>query len=175
MRPPADLAQAESVYLLWGELRADDPSRIVALRREVPRDPGPEIWLVVRAERLDWQDGAYRQLLEQAERWRRAGNPLAGVQIDFDAATLRLGTYAAFLRDLRRRPGYAALLAANDDAPRHRHAHRVEELFRFVLEHHHGGICLLQWADCTATIRERDYANKQCKVILIQLMLMGAP
>ena len=35
--------------------------------------------------------------------WRRRGNRVAGIQVDFDAATLRLGTYAMFLRDLRRR------------------------------------------------------------------------
>ena len=103
VRPPDDLAQAQSVYLLWGELRADDPARIIALRRDVPRDPGPDLWLVVRAERLDWGEGAYRQLLDQAELWRQAGNPLLGIQVDFDAATLRLGAYTEFLRDLRRR------------------------------------------------------------------------
>ena len=101
VRPPAYLADAETVYLLWGELRAGDSSRIVALR-EVPRNPGPEVWLVVRAERLDWGEGAYRQLFAEAERWRR-GNRLAGVQVDFDAATLRLGNYVGFLRDLRQR------------------------------------------------------------------------
>ncbi len=103
MRPPDHLSEAESVYLLWGELRADDPTRIVALRREVPRNPGPEIWLVVRAERLDWGEDAYRQLLAEAARWRAANQRFAGIQVDFDAATLRLRTYATFLRDLRRR------------------------------------------------------------------------
>ena len=111
VRPPDYLANAETVYLLWGELRADDPSRIVALRREVPRSPGPEIWLVVRAERLDWGEGAYRQLLAEATRWGR-DNRLAGVQVDFDASTLRLGDYANFLRGLRRRlPGDLRLSA----------------------------------------------------------------
>jgi len=103
VRPPADLARAESVYLLWGELRPDDPNRIVALRREVPRNPGPELWLVVRADRLDWGEDAYDQLLAEAERWRAANRRFAGIQVDFDAATLRLGSYTAFLRDLRRR------------------------------------------------------------------------
>jgi len=103
VKPPDDLAEAETVYLLWGEMRVEDPSRIVALRREVPRNPGPTLWLVVRAERLDWGEDAYRQLFAEAERWRQAGNPLAGIQVDFDAATLRLGTYAEFLRALRKR------------------------------------------------------------------------
>lgn len=109
--PPDHIDKAESVYLLWGELRAGDPSRIEPLRREVPRSPGPAVWLVVRAERLDWGEAAYRQLLAEAERWR-AGGKLAGIQVDFDAATLRLGTYAAFLRDLRRRMPADLRLAA---------------------------------------------------------------
>lgn len=103
VRPPPYLDRADSVYLLWGELRHEDPAHIVVLRPEAPRDPGPALWLTVRAERLDWGEPAYRQLLAEAERWRRAGNPLVGVQVDFDAATLKLGTYTAFLRDLRRR------------------------------------------------------------------------
>ena len=100
---PDYLAEADTVYLLWGELRAGDPSRIEALRREVPRNPGPALWLVVRAERLDWGPDAYRQLFAEAERWRDANARFAGIQVDFDAATLRLGAYAAFLRDLRAR------------------------------------------------------------------------
>lgn len=103
MHPPENLAEAETVYLLWGEVRRGDPSHVEVLRPEPPRTAGPEIWLVVRAERLDWGEGAYRQLLAEARRWRGRGNRLAGIQVDFDAATLRLGAYAGFLRDLRRR------------------------------------------------------------------------
>jgi hypothetical protein len=103
VRPPEDLAEAETVYLLWGEVRSDDPSHADVLRPEPPRTTGPDLWLVVRAERLDWDEGVYRQLLAEAGRWRARGNRLAGIQVDFDAATLRLGTYAGFLRDLRRR------------------------------------------------------------------------
>jgi len=112
VHPPERLAEAETVYLLWGEVRRDDPARVEVLRPEPPRTAGPEIWLVIRAERLDWSEGVYRQLLAEAERWRSWGNRVAGIQVDFDAATLRLGTYAAFLRDLRRRmPGDTKLSA----------------------------------------------------------------
>lgn len=103
VRPPETLARAETVYLLWGEVRGEDPARVAVLRPEPPRTSGPEIWLVIRAERLDWSEDVYRQLLIEAQRWRARGNRLAGIQVDFDAATLRLGTYAAFLRDLRQR------------------------------------------------------------------------
>jgi hypothetical protein len=103
VQPPENLAEAEMVYLLWGEVRRDDPSHVAVLRPEPPRTTGPDIWLVIRAERLDWGEGVYRRLLAEASRWQGRGNRLAGIQVDFDAATLRLGTYAAFLRDLRRR------------------------------------------------------------------------
>ena len=93
---------ASAAYLLWGELRRGDPGTIVPLRRTVPRGNGGELWLVVRAERLDWQDGAYEQLLAAAARWNRKGG-LTGVQVDFDSSTGQLGNYAAFLSDMRRR------------------------------------------------------------------------
>ena len=103
VRAPDYLAQADSVYVLWGELRRGDPSRIAIVRRDPPRDPGPALWLVVRAERLDWGEDAWRQFVAEAGRWQRAERRFAGVQVDFDASTLKLGRYAAFLRDARRR------------------------------------------------------------------------
>lgn len=102
VKPLSAMEQAETAYLLWGELRIDDPSRIVPLRRTPPRNAAPETWLVVRAERLDWGEGAYDQLLRETTRWQAAG-VVKGVQVDFDAATTRLGDYAAFLTDLRER------------------------------------------------------------------------
>jgi hypothetical protein len=110
--PSARLAEADTVYLLWGEVRGDDPAHVAVLRPEPPRATGPEIWLTVRAERLDWNEGVYRRLFAEARRWRDRGNRLAGIQVDFDAATLRLGTYAAFLQDLRRRMPASMKLSA---------------------------------------------------------------
>lgn len=107
--PPPKLDRAQTVYLLAGEVRARDPGRIVRLRA-VPRAPKAEVWLTVRVERIDWPESTYRQLLAEAARWEAAGNPLAGVQIDFDAATRGLESYAEFLSDLRRRlPGHHRL------------------------------------------------------------------
>ena len=42
-------------------------------------------------------------LIHQVQRWRDAGNPVVGIQIDFDARTQYLNEYADFLRDLRQR------------------------------------------------------------------------
>lgn len=100
--PHQAVERAEAVYLLWGELRAADPATIVPLRRTVPQPGKAELWLVVRAERLDWSESAYVQLIEAARRWNRDGN-LTGIQVDFDSGTGGLGNYAAFLRDLRQR------------------------------------------------------------------------
>jgi Protein of unknown function (DUF3142) len=100
--PPEALHQAKTIYLLAGELRGDDPTRIVPLRA-VPQVRGAEVWLTLRAERLDWGEGVYRQIEADLARWQGAGNRLAGLQVDFDAATKGLDGYAAFLADLRRR------------------------------------------------------------------------
>ncbi|MCR2833145.1 DUF3142 domain-containing protein [Parerythrobacter lacustris] len=96
------MAQAEAVYLLWGELQRGDPTRIVAMRRTVPTARTGELWLVVRADRLDWSEAAYGQLFDAARSWDRDGR-LTGVQIDFDSSTGELRNYAAFLADIRNR------------------------------------------------------------------------
>jgi hypothetical protein len=45
----------------------------------------------------------YGQILARLSRWRAAGDPVVGVQIDFDSGTRHLADYAVFLRDLRAR------------------------------------------------------------------------
>ncbi len=102
VRPPEVLRQARTVYILAGEVRAGDNSRFVALRPQPPKADHADLWLVLRVERIDWQPGVTRQLLREIARWQRAGARLRGVQIDFDAATLHLDSYADFLRRLRR-------------------------------------------------------------------------
>lgn len=103
VKPPPALDRARRLYLLDGEVRVGDGGRIVPLRPQAPRISHAEVWLVIRTERLDWREGVYRQLLADAAKWEANGTRLAGVQIDFDAATKGLGGYAAFLADLRRR------------------------------------------------------------------------
>ncbi|HUD28515.1 MAG TPA: DUF3142 domain-containing protein [Novosphingobium sp.] len=103
--PPAWLARAREVYVLTGEVRHRPGSPFVPLRA-TPRVTGPVLWLVVRVERLDWEEAIYREVLRGLALWERAGNRVAGLQVDFDAATRGLDRYAAFLADLRRRlPG----------------------------------------------------------------------
>jgi len=97
------LAKAKRLYLLQGQVGVREPIRLVAQRAAIPRLNGPEVWMVVRVETLAWPPQVYRQLLIQLLRWRAAGNRVTGIQIDFDARTRRLESYASFLADLRRR------------------------------------------------------------------------
>lgn len=96
------LAKARRIYLLYGEVTAR-PVRLVAQRPAVPHLRTPEVWMVVRVESLAWPAEIDRQIHAALERWRAAGNRLEGLQIDFDAATHGLASYADFLRDLRQR------------------------------------------------------------------------
>ena len=97
------LAGARRLYLLQGQVGVRAPIRLVAQRAAVPHVSGPDIWMVVRVETLAWPPQVYRQLLIQLDRWRAAGNRVTGIQIDFDARTRHLESYATFLADLRRR------------------------------------------------------------------------
>jgi hypothetical protein len=103
--PQAVLAQARIVYVLQGQVQArrghDDETDIVAQGIAVPRLRGGEAWLVYRARTLRWTPRIYAVILAQVQRWRAAGNPVAGLQIDFDARTKYLPQYLAFLRELR--------------------------------------------------------------------------
>lgn len=109
VRPQPVLAQAHTLYVLQGQIdgprRAGDPrARMQAQNPAMPRlSKDIEVWLVYRAHTLDWNEAVHALLLKQLQRWQRAGNRVAGIQIDFDAQTLRLDRYAAFLEDLRQR------------------------------------------------------------------------
>ncbi|WP_298288575.1 DUF3142 domain-containing protein, partial [Novosphingobium sp.] len=101
--PPAALDRASVLYILGGEIRRDGPVRLVDMRAGVPRGLQAKVWLVVRAERLDWDAQTWQAITGMLARWRAAGNRMEGLQIDFDAATEGLEGYRAFLADVRRR------------------------------------------------------------------------
>jgi hypothetical protein len=103
VKPPKVLTRARTIYLLSGEVRAGDNAHLVSLRPGTPHLRQAEIWMTVRAERIDWAESVYGRLLQDLARWQAAGNRLAGLQVDFDARTRGLGNYAHFLAGLRRR------------------------------------------------------------------------
>lgn len=106
--PQPVLKQAKTLYILQGQINATrrTPGRgvqLIAQGMSVPRITRGDVWVVYRAHTLRWPEPVYRQLLGQVQRWRDAGNPVVGIQIDFDARTQYLHEYAQFLRDLRQR------------------------------------------------------------------------
>lgn len=107
VKPQAVLAQAKSLYILQGAVvsRGDDERnvRIVAQGVSIPHLRHGNVWLVYRADTLHWTPQVYEVMLARLVRWRQSGNPVIGIQIDFDAHTRHLQEYADFLRDLRSR------------------------------------------------------------------------
>ncbi len=101
--PPPAMRRAKVLYILAGEVRRGGAPRFVSLRAGTPQGLRSAVWFTVRSERLDWDERTWEAILRDLARWERAGNRMEGLQIDFDAATPVLGSYAAFLRDVRRR------------------------------------------------------------------------
>ena len=101
------LAGARSLYFLQGEVglprRRGEGVRLVAQSGASPHVRAGQIWLAYRASTLDWPPAVYGQVLARLERWRAAGQPVTGLQIDFDSGTRQLAHYGRFLADLRAR------------------------------------------------------------------------
>ena len=102
------LRKARTLYVLQGQVSAppgapDQPARLHAQGIAIPRLKRGEVWVVYRTHSLRWSADSYAILLAQLRRWRGAGNPVVGVQIDFDARTRYLAEYVDFLRDFRHR------------------------------------------------------------------------
>lgn len=102
VKPHQALLHARTVYLLAGEVRARDRGYTL-LRPGIPRARHAAVWMVVRAERLGWDEGTYSRILSDLDQWQARGVPLVGLQIDFDARTRGLADYRRFLADLRQR------------------------------------------------------------------------
>lgn len=100
VRPQAVLAQAETLYLLQGEVRRG--GHFVPLGPPPSQLTVPRLWLSYRVQTLHWPAGVLRDLLRQRRAWLAKGNQVVGVQLDFDAATPDLAHYADFLRRVRR-------------------------------------------------------------------------
>jgi hypothetical protein len=107
VKPQPALAGARTLYILQGQVAPqsdnDDEGRLIAQGGAVPHLRSGEVWLDYRAHTLRWSPAVYAQILARLQRWRAAGDPVAGLQIDFDSGTRHLADYAAFLRDLRGR------------------------------------------------------------------------
>lgn len=80
--------------------------RDITVNTAMLKQDGRPLWLVVRIDgQLMQLDEAtiYARLQQQLQRWQVAGLPVIGVEIDHDAATVRLPRYQQFLHQLRQR------------------------------------------------------------------------
>jgi hypothetical protein len=102
VKPQPVLDRAKTIYILEGEIRDAEQPRLVSLRPGTPQVDHAEIWLVYRVETLKWGPAIVPRMLADLQRWRAAGNRVAGIQLDFDAGTKGLYGYAEFLRAFRK-------------------------------------------------------------------------
>ncbi len=100
VKPQPVLDRARTIYILQGEVRGARPA-IVGQRAAMPKIGHAALWIVYRVETLDWGEDIEKQMELDLKRWRANGNTVAGIQIDFDAATRGLPQYATFLKKLR--------------------------------------------------------------------------
>ena len=107
VKPQPAVASAHTLYILQGQVAAtgngDGEGRLIAQGGAIPHRSRGQIWLDYRAHTLRWSPAVYGEILSRLRRWGAAGNPVVGLQIDFDARTRRLDEYAKFLADLRSR------------------------------------------------------------------------
>jgi hypothetical protein len=101
VRPQVALSNAKEVYLLAGEISDRGKPHIISQRSALPHVIGPDVWIVYRAQTLDWDEAIFATVLMHVKSWDAAGNKLVGLQIDFDAGTKHLDRYAVFLTKLR--------------------------------------------------------------------------
>ncbi len=97
------LAKAKTIYILQGQIEAKPTIRMIAQRPAAPHIKTAAVWIVYRAETLQWPARIFQQIEFHLKNWQLAGNTVVGLQIDFDAKTRHLDDYANFLNHLRRR------------------------------------------------------------------------
>jgi hypothetical protein len=100
------LARAENLYILQGEIKEgrnplQPKTLVVPQGMSVAKVKQGNVWLVYRATTMRCPPEIMQRLLSRLREWQLAGNDVAGLQIDFDAATKHLAEYAGFLRQVR--------------------------------------------------------------------------
>ena len=108
VKPQPFLSRARSLYILQGQViekRRQNKSETVVIAQGVPvaHLRKGEVWLVYRADTLRWKPEIIDALVSRLRLWQLSGNPVVGLQIDFDVKTRHLHEYVVFLRQLRAR------------------------------------------------------------------------
>lgn len=88
-------------YLLQGDI-AGSAENPVFRRQGIPAaNQLGEVVLVYRLNVLAWNEAIRRIVLNHILAWESRGNTVAGIQLDFDAATKNLSQYSEYLRTVR--------------------------------------------------------------------------
>jgi hypothetical protein len=100
------LARADDLYILQGQVVAVGKQKrakvlVIPQGMAVAKVKKGRTWLVYRTTTLAWTPDIMQALCARLDRWQRAGNDVAGLQIDFDAKTKHLQAYGEFLRQVR--------------------------------------------------------------------------
>lgn len=100
------LGQAQELYILQGQVvekKQLDRTQVavVAQGMSVARLKQGKVWLVYRADTLNWTPATVQALVGRLQQWQQAGNPVVGLQVDFDVRTRHLPEYVAFLKQVR--------------------------------------------------------------------------
>ncbi len=106
VKPQPFLSQTEDLYILQGQIverRRPGITETIVIAQGMPvaRIKKGRIWLVYRADTLRWAPDIMPSIILRLQQWQHAGNPVVGMQIDFDAKTRHLQEYAAFLKQIR--------------------------------------------------------------------------
>jgi hypothetical protein len=104
VRRRPEIASAQTIYLLQGEIALDDRGERVIVKAQGGSQPAPhpqDLWIVYRVGALAWSPEVYASLLRKYSSWKSVPGKVVGVQIDFDARTRDLASYANFLKTLR--------------------------------------------------------------------------
>ena len=95
----------QQLYILQGEIGWSSMQQQSTLQPQglgLQRLPARQgIWLVYRTTHLNWSPQNIQAIIRRLNSWQKSDNHVIGLQVDFDAATRNLDSYAVFLQRLR--------------------------------------------------------------------------
>ncbi|CAK0742598.1 DUF3142 domain-containing protein [Gammaproteobacteria bacterium] len=97
------LSHAGRLYLLVGEFLRCSAGQACFQRRGFPPPSASthSLVLVYRLEVMQWPGRFQQQIQQDIQAFEAKGNSVWGIQLDFDAATSKLGPYGALLQKVR--------------------------------------------------------------------------
>jgi len=69
VQPQSALSPAKEIYLLAGEVSGRGGAHIVTQRSATPHIHGPQVWIVYRAQTVEWNGHIMQDVLAHLEAW----------------------------------------------------------------------------------------------------------